>query len=176
MRVLWPTVQFRLSYSYLIFVVAELGYCLCACANGRQLAAALAMGAEGMNMGTRWMATKECTIKEGIKQSLVDADERNTTLVMRSVGNTERVYKNPTAVKVQEIEREKPGDFSAIAALVKGDEYRKSFQETGDTESSVWSCGQSIGLIKDIPTCRELCERLVAEAEDIIRGRLMSKL
>eukprot|EP00439_Symbiodinium_sp_Y106_P079103 s855_g17.t2 len=77
---------------------------------------------------------------------------------------------------VQKIESEKPGDFFAIAHLVKGENYRKSFQETGDAESSVWSCGQSIGLIKDIPTCQELLDRMVVEAEDIIRNKLQSKL
>ncbi|CAE7206295.1 unnamed protein product [Symbiodinium necroappetens] len=77
---------------------------------------------------------------------------------------------------VQKLESEKPGDFFAIAHLVKGENYRKSFQETGDSESSVWSCGQSIGLIKDIPTCQELLDRMVVEAEDIIRNRLQSKL
>eukprot|EP00439_Symbiodinium_sp_Y106_P079188 s855_g17.t3 len=79
-------------------------------------------------------------------------------------------------VHVQKIESEKPGDFFAIAHLVKGENYRKSFQETGDAESSVWSCGQSIGLIKDIPTCQELLDRMVVEAEDIIRNKLQSKL
>mmetsp|Transcript_40509 Transcript_40509/g.101770 ORF Transcript_40509/g.101770 Transcript_40509/m.101770 type:complete len:330 (-) Transcript_40509:183-1172(-) len=145
-------------------------------ATGAQLAAALAMGAEGLNMGTRFMATVEAPIHPKIKEALVKAKVTDTTHIFRSLKNTERVYKNPTALKVQEIEKEKPGDFMAIAPLVKGENYRVSFQETGDAETSVWSCGQSIGLIKDVPTCKELCERLVAEAEDIIKTRLMSKL
>jgi len=136
-----------------------------ACANGRQLAAALVMGAEGMNMGTRWMATKECGIKEGIKEALVNADERNTTLVMRSVGNTERVYKNPTAAKVVETEAEHPGDFEKIRPYVAGLAYKESFWSTGDPSTSVWSCGQSIGLIDSIPTCQELADEIMAECD-----------
>mmetsp|Transcript_104821 Transcript_104821/g.313147 ORF Transcript_104821/g.313147 Transcript_104821/m.313147 type:complete len:330 (-) Transcript_104821:75-1064(-) len=145
-------------------------------ATGTQLAAALAMGAEGINMGTRFMATKEAPIHQKIKEAMVQAKVTDTTHIFRTLKNTERVYKNATALKVREIEEKNPGDFSAIGDLVKGENYRKSFQETGDASSSVWSCGQSIGLIKDIPTCKDLLETLVAEAEDIIKNRLMSKL
>jgi len=145
-------------------------------ATGGQLAAALAMGAEGLNMGTRFMATKEAPIHQGIKDEMVKAKVTDTTHVFRTLKNTERVYKNATALKVREIEEKNPGDFSAIASMVKGENYRVSFQETGDASTSVWSCGQSIGLIKDIPTCQELLDGLVAEAEDIIRNRLQSKL
>mmetsp|Transcript_5657 Transcript_5657/g.7879 ORF Transcript_5657/g.7879 Transcript_5657/m.7879 type:complete len:307 (+) Transcript_5657:61-981(+) len=88
------------------------------CANGAQLAAALALGAEGMNMGTRFMATKEAPIHPSIKQALVDGDEKATTLVMRSVRNTERVFKNTAAQKVREIENKTPGDFMAFRHLV----------------------------------------------------------
>jgi nitronate monooxygenase len=142
------------------------------CATGNQLAAALAMGAEGVNMGTRFMATTEAPIHNGIKDALVKAKVTDTTHVMRSVSNTERVYKNETALKVREIEAKSPGVFDEIYPYVKGENYRKSFQETGDANSSVWSCGQSIGLIKDVPSCKELLERTVAQAEDIIRNRL----
>lgn len=145
-------------------------------ATGAQLAAALAMGAEGVNMGTRFMATKEAPILQGIKDAIVNAKVTDTTHIFRSLKNTERVYKNKTAAEVQEIEAKNPGDFMAIKHLVMGENYRKSFQETGDPQSSVWSCGQSIGLIKDVPTCKELLETMVAEAEDIIRNRLQSKL
>jgi len=147
-------------------------------ATGTQLAAALAMGAEGVNMGTRFMATKEGPIHAGIKEAMVKAKVTDTTHIFRTLGNTERVYKNEMAQKVREIEYKNPGDFSAIGHLVKGELYRQSFQETGDAQSSVWSCGQSIGLIKDIPTCQELLDNIVAEAEDIIRNRLprMAKL
>jgi len=145
-------------------------------ATGTQLAAALAMGAEGLNMGTRFMATQEAPLHKNIKDALVKAKVTDTTHIFRSLKNTERVFKNSTAKKVQQIEAEKPGDFFAIASLVKGDAYRVSFQETGDIDSSVWSCGQSIGLIDDVPTCEALMNKMVAEAEDIIRTRLPSKL
>eukprot|EP00927_Polykrikos_kofoidii_P004483 TRINITY_DN11770_c0_g1_i2.p1 TRINITY_DN11770_c0_g1~~TRINITY_DN11770_c0_g1_i2.p1 ORF type:complete len:330 (+),score=47.54 TRINITY_DN11770_c0_g1_i2:80-1069(+) len=146
------------------------------CATGSQLAAALALGAEGVNMGTRFMATKEAPIKDGIKDALVKAKVTDTTHVMRTLKNTERVFKNPVVMAVREIEEKDPGDFSKISHLVKGENYRKAFQETGDPSNSVWSCGQSIGLINDIPSCQDLVEGIVAEAEDIIRNRLMSKL
>jgi len=140
--------------------------------NGRQLAAALALGAEGVNMGTRFMATVEAPIQPGIKQALVAADETSTTLVMRTLKNTERVYKNRTVREVQEREAADPGNIHAIRHLVSGENYRQSFQETGDPETSVWSAGQVMGLIEDIPTCAVLVARLVAEAEAIIAGRL----
>lgn len=138
------------------------------CADGKQLAASLALGAVGMNMGTRFMATKEAPIKDGIKQALVDADERSTTHVLRSLKNTERVFKNPIVRKVQELEKQFPGDISAVYPLIKGDNYKHSFQVTGNAQDSVWSCGQSIGLIEDIPTCDELIKSIVGEAEAIL--------
>ena len=138
------------------------------CADGKQLAAALALGAVGMNMGTRFMATQEAPIVMGIKDALVQADERSTTHVFRSMNNTERVFRNPTVDKVRELEAEHPGDFSKIADLVRGDNYKKAFEETGDPNNSVWSCGQSIGLVEDVPTCKELLENIVAEAEEIL--------
>eukprot|EP00941_MAST-03F_sp_MAST-3F-sp1_P002837 g2837.t1 len=142
------------------------------CADGKQLAAALAMGAEGMNMGTRWMATKEAPILDGIKNAMINADENSTTLVMRSMRNTERVFKNSKALEVQKLEEQFPGDFEKIAHLVKGDNYRIAFQETGDPDDGVWSAGTCLGLIDDIPSCAELTNRIVSEAEEIITGRL----
>jgi len=135
---------------------------------GRQLAASLALGAEGINMGTRFMATKECTIHPNIKQALVDGDEKSTTHIFRSFKNTERVYKNKTAEIVKNIEKEKPGDFQALRPYVSGTLYKDSFYKTGDTQSSVWSCGIVMGLINDIPTCQELIDRIIAEAVEII--------
>ena len=146
------------------------------CATGSQLAAAIAMGAEGMNMGTRWMATVEAPIHNNIKQALVDNDEHSTTLVMRSLKNTERVFKNKTALKVIQLEQEHPGEFDKIQHLVRGDNYRASFQETGNIEDSVWSAGTCMGLINDIPTCEELANTIVADAEAIIRGRMVGCL
>merc|ERR1712129_95601 len=136
--------------------------------NGQQLAAALALGAEGMNMGTRFMATLEAPIHQKIKQALVDGDERSTTHIMTTLRNTERVFKNKTADTVVKIEKEKPGDIGAIYKYVRGENYRKSFQETGDTESSVWSCGQSMALINDIPSCDTLIRNIMKEARNVI--------
>ena len=146
------------------------------CATGSQLAAALALGAEGINMGTAFMATTEAPIHANIKQALVDTDERGTTHIFRTVNNTERVFKNAQAMKVREIEAEFPGEFSKIYPYVKGELYRQSFQETGDTESSCWSCGQSIGLITKVQSCRDLVAEIVRDADEIIRGRLSSML
>jgi NAD(P)H-dependent flavin oxidoreductase YrpB (nitropropane dioxygenase family) len=137
--------------------------------NGRQLAASLCLGASGINMGTRFMATVEAPIHQNIKQALVEGGSGDTTLVMRSVRNSERVYKNKVALEVQDRERQFPGDFSKIHELVKGENYRISFQETGDRDSSVWSCGTGLALIDDIPTCEELIERIVREAEEALR-------
>ena len=123
-------------------------------------------------IGSRFMATVEAPIHDSIKQALVAGDENSTDLVMRSLNNTERVYKNETSEKVKALEREHPGEIDKIYHLVKGDNYRQSFQETGDTQSSVWSAGTVMGLIDDVPTCQELIEGMVTEAEDIIRGRL----
>ena len=146
------------------------------CANGQQLAAALALGAEGMNMGTRFMATIEAPIHIKIKQALVDGDERSTTHVMKTLRNTERVYKNKTSELVINIEKEKPGNIGAIYPYVRGENYRKSFQETGDTESSVWSCGQSMALINDIPSCKQLIDTIVEDALQIINKEIPKQL
>ena len=99
-------------------------------------------------------------------------DERSTTLVMQSVGNTERVFKNRVTTEVREIEKRNPGKIEAIRHLVSGENYRKSFQESGDPDSSVWSAGIVMGLIDDVPSCDALVKRMVAEAEEIITGRL----
>lgn len=123
-------------------------------------------------MGTRFMATKEAPIHDGIKQALVAGSEHSTTHIMRTLKNTERVYKNETVREVQELEAKHPGDINAIRHLVRGENYRKSFQETGDPNSSVWSAGMVMGLIHDVPTCADLIQRLVKEAEEVICGQL----
>lgn len=143
---------------------------------GRQLAAALALGADGVCMGTRFMATREAPIKDGIKRALIAADENQTTLVMTTVKNHERVYKNKVAEEVRAIEAVKPGDFGAIHHLVRGENYRVSFQETGDAESSVWSAGCVMGLIDDAPSCEELITRIIDEAVDVMTTRLNSMI
>jgi NAD(P)H-dependent flavin oxidoreductase YrpB (nitropropane dioxygenase family) len=121
-------------------------------------------------MGTRFMATEEAAIHQDIKTALVEGKVGGTELVMRGVKNTERVYKNAVSSKVREIEAEFPGDFPKIHELVKGENYRKSFQETGDAQSSVWSCGESMCLIDDVPTVKVLMESMIAEAEESIRA------
>jgi len=137
---------------------------------GIQLAAALALGAEGVNCGTAFMVTKEAPVHQSIKDAIVKATERDTTHVFRTLKNTERVYKNAASLKVVEIEKEHPGEFERIRPFVSGTMYKDSFQKTGDTQSSVWSCGQVAGLLKDQPTCKEFIERTVKECEATIRA------
>lgn len=138
--------------------------------DGRGLVAALALGAEGINMGTRFCATVEAPIHAGIKQFLLDNDERQTDLILRSFRNSARVARNSVSQAVREAEgRGEP--FEAIAALVKGARGREGLA-TGDPQHGVVSAGMVMGLIHDIPTCADLIARIMAEAEGIIRGRL----
>ena len=142
-------------------------------ADGRSLVASLALGADGMNMGTRFIATKEAPVHENVKRRLVEADELQTRLVMRSLKNTERVLNNAATEEVLRIEREK-GDavtIEDIRHLVAGEQGRKVLQD-GDLDAGVWSCGMVAGLIHDIPTCKELIDRIMAEARSIILERL----
>ena len=146
-------------------------------ADGRSLVAALALGADGINMGTRFLVTREAPVHPNVKQAILDADERSTTLVMRSLRNTERVLRNGAAEKIHDIETSKGADLDIgdIRHLVTGAANRQVMQ-TGDMEAAVWSCGMVAGLIHDIPTVVELIDRIMAEASDIIRGRLNSIL
>ncbi len=140
--------------------------------DGRGLAAALALGADGINMGTRFMVTQEAPIHEKVKQAMVEASELDTSLIYRSLNNTARVFKNSVALKVLEIEgQEGPTDFDDIAPLVKGTKGRELFEQ-GDLDRGTWSAGLVIGLINDIPTCKDLIERIVNDAEEIIKQRL----
>jgi NADH:quinone reductase (non-electrogenic) len=141
-------------------------------ADGRSLVAALALGAEGMNMGTRFIATQEAPVHEAVKQAIVAASELDTRLVMRPLRNTERVLTNAAVEELLRIEREKGPDlkFEDIIEQVAG-VYPRIMRE-GDMDAGAWSCGMVAGLIRDIPTCAELIERIMAEAEDIIRRRL----
>ncbi len=142
-------------------------------ADGRSLVASLALGADGMNMGTRFIATQEAPVHENVKQALVEADELQTRLVMRPIRNTERVLNNAATERVLEIEREKGRelDIEDIRDLVAGEKSRKVLHE-GDMDAGVWSCGMVAGLIHDIPTCQELIDRIMSEADEIIRDRL----
>jgi nitronate monooxygenase len=141
-------------------------------ADARSLVAALAMGAEGMNLGTRFMATVEAPIHDHVKQAIVDASELDTRLIMRPLRNTERVLTNVgverllakekalgAAIKFEDIIPEVAGVYPAI-------------MQRGEMDAGAWSCGMVVGLIHDIPTCKELIERIMSEAEAIIRGRL----
>ena len=142
--------------------------------DGRGLAAALALGAEGINMGTRFCATVEAPIHQNIKQAMVDNDERETSLIFRSYRNTVRVAKNAITAEVLAAEAAgKP--FEEIAHLVKGARGKEGL-DSGDTNHGIWTAGMIQGLIHDIPTCKVLVERIVADAEAIIRERLSSML
>ncbi|AWL98451.1 NAD(P)H-dependent flavin oxidoreductase [Bradyrhizobium ottawaense] len=141
-------------------------------ADARSLVAALSMGAAGMNMGTRFVATKEAPVHDNVKQALVKATELDTVLVMRALRNTERVLKNKGVDELIEIEREKGANLKIddIHEQVAG-VYPKVMID-GDMDAGAWSCGMVVGLINDIPTVRELIERIMADAERIIRQRL----
>lgn len=141
-------------------------------ADGRGLAAALALGVEGINMGSRFMVTQEAPIHEGIKQKIVEMDENQTRLIFRSYKNTARVYRNGIADEVAEIEAS-GGDFSQVHHLVSGQNQDKAWT-TGDIEAGMVTVGMSGGLINDIPTCKELVATIVSDAEQIITQRLAS--
>jgi|TARA_Y100000310_G_scaffold194337_1_gene194316 nitronate monooxygenase len=139
--------------------------------NAQQLVAALALGADGINMGTRFIATEEAPVHQNVKDALINASELDTRLIMRPLRNTERVLVNPVVEQIVEIEKEKGADMTIgdIAELVGGG-YPKIMQE-GEMDGA-WSCGMVAGLIHDIPTCQELIGGMVSEAEAIIKDRL----
>ena len=141
-------------------------------ADGRGLAAALALGADGINMGTRFIATQDAPVHRNVKEALVAATEQDTRLIMRPLRNTERVLNNPRVERLLEIEKDKGSDLDIrdIAAQVAG-VYPKVMVH-GDVDAGAWSCGMVVGLIDDIPTVEELVRRTVAEAEAIIAQRL----
>lgn len=140
--------------------------------DGRGLAAALALGADGINMGTRFVATKEAPVHENVKQRMVEASELDTSLIFRTLRNTARVFKNSVAEKVVEIEA-LPGDtnFDDLAPLVAGVKGREVLDK-GDLEYGISTAGMIVGLIHDIPDCDTLLKRIVADAEEIINARL----
>jgi nitronate monooxygenase len=145
-------------------------------ADGRGLAAALALGAEGINMGTRFMCTAESPIHQKVKEQIVANDERATDLIFRTLRNTSRVARNAVSREVVAIERAaiaKGGNATIedLAPLVAGKRGRVVY-EVGDPDHGIWSAGMVQGLIHDIPSCAELIRRIVADAETIIRGRL----
>jgi NAD(P)H-dependent flavin oxidoreductase YrpB (nitropropane dioxygenase family) len=138
--------------------------------DGRGLAAALALGAEGVNMGTRFCATKEAPIHQAFKEAMVANDERATDLIFRTMHNTARVAKNAISQKVVQMERE-GAKFEDVRSLVVGARGREGL-ESGDINHGVWSAGMIQGLIHDIPSVQELVTRIVADAEAIITRRM----
>ncbi len=145
-------------------------------ADGRSLVAALALGAEGMNMGTRFIATKEAPVHANVKQAIVNASELDTRLIMRSLRNTERVINNAGVERLIEIERQK-GDALKIDDIMDqvAGIYPKVMTE-GDMDAGAWSCGMVAGLIHDVPSCAELIDRIMAQADDLIAKRLAGML
>lgn len=160
--VLFPVTTARLK----IPVIASGGI-----ADARGLVAALALGCEGVNMGTRFMATKEAPIHHKVKEQLVTNDERATDIIFRTLHNSARVARNAVSQEVVAIEKKGGAKFEDIKDLVAGTRGGQVY-ETGDTDFGIWSAGQTQGLIHDIPSCKELVERIISEAEAIIRGRL----
>jgi len=141
-------------------------------ADGRSLVAALALGADGINMGTRFIATQEAPVHEKVKEAIVRATELDTRLVMRSLRNTERVLNNAAVEEILRIEKEK-GDALQIQDIIQqvAGVYPRIMLE-GDMEAGAWSCGMVAGLIHDVPTCKELIDRIMREADEIIAQRL----
>jgi nitronate monooxygenase len=139
--------------------------------DARGLVAALALGAEGINMGTRFMATVESPIHQRVKEQIVANDERATELIFRTLRNTSRVASNAVSREVVAIEKKGGATIDDLKHLVAGQRGRVVY-ETGDPEFGIWSAGMVQGLIHDIPTCAELVSRIVREAEAIISARL----
>jgi len=137
--------------------------------DARGLVAVLALGAEGMNMGTRFMATKEAPIHENVKQQMVQNDERATEMIFRTLKNTARVASNSVSREVVSIESKGNATIDDLSHLVSGARGRVVFED-GDVEHGIWSAGMIQGLIHDVPTCRELIDRIMEEAQQTING------
>ncbi|OUV67210.1 MAG: nitronate monooxygenase [Gammaproteobacteria bacterium TMED133] len=137
--------------------------------DARGLVAVLALGAEGMNMGTRFMATKEAPIHENVKQQMVENDERATEMIFRTLKNTARVASNSVSREVVSIESKGNATIDDLSHLVSGARGRVVFED-GDVEHGIWSAGMIQGLIHDVPTCRELIDRIMEEAQQTING------
>ncbi|MEG0717015.1 MAG: nitronate monooxygenase family protein [Comamonas sp.] len=144
-------------------------------ADGRSLVAALALGADGINMGTRFVATKEAPVHDNVKQAIVRATELDTRLVMRPLRNTERVLNNPAVERLIAKERElgEKIKFADIASEVAG-VYPRVMKQ-GDVDCGAWSCGQVAGLIHDVPSVQELLDRIMREAHEIVNERLLKR-
>jgi nitronate monooxygenase len=163
--VLIPAARDRLT----IPMIASGGF-----ADARGLVAALALGADGVNMGTRFLCTREAPVHEAVKRRIVEASELDTDLIFRPLRNTARVARNGVSQEVVRV-LEEGGAFEDVRPLVSGARGRGVF-ETGDLEAGIWSAGMVQGLITDVPTVGELVERIVREAREIIAGRLAGML
>tara|TARA_Y100001980_G_C14495756_1_gene272261 strand:- start:32 stop:1006 length:975 start_codon:yes stop_codon:yes gene_type:complete len=141
--------------------------------DAKSMVAALALGGEAIVMGTRFMATKEAGIHQNVKEKMTEADELSTNLMFRTMHNTARVFKNSVSDQVVEIESTGSATFEDVKDLVAGQRGRKVFEE-GDLEHGIWSAGISVARVKDVPSCKDMVSRLVADAEEIIDGRLQS--
>ncbi len=137
-------------------------------ADGRSLVASLAMGAQGMNMGTRFIATKEAPVHENVKRAIVEASELDTRLVMRPLRNTERVLNNEAVERLLEKEKELGDAITIQDILPEVAGVYPSIMMEGEMDKGAWSCGMVAGLINDIPTCQELIDGIMQEAEDIL--------
>jgi len=134
--------------------------------DGRGIAAVLALGAEGVIIGTRMMATQECPIHDNLKQAFLQAAETDTCLVMRSIKNTHRIWRNKAAQQIIDLEAQN-ATLQQIVKAASGQNAEKMYKE-GDIDAGMVSCGQGVGLIKDIPTVKELLDRMMNEAEEVI--------
>ena len=141
-------------------------------ADARSLVAAMALGAEGMNMGTRFIATEDAPVHENVKKAIVNATELDTRLIMRSLTNTERVLTNPAVDRLMEKEKAlgEKLTFSDIVDEVAG--VYPTIMMDGDMDAGAWSCGMVAGLVYDIPSVKELIDRIMSEAEEIIQSKL----
>ena len=140
-------------------------------ADGRSLAAALMLGADGVNMGTRFMATQECAIHENVKKKIVENTERDTVLTNRTLRNTARVAKNAISEEVVRIQQDPTKTIEDVKHLVAGVRGRKNVMQEGDMDGGIWTVGQSQGLIHDIPTCKELVRNIMNQAEALLTKR-----
>ncbi len=145
-------------------------------ADARSLVASLALGAEGMNMGTRFIATKEAPVHDNVKQAIVAASELDTRLVMRPLRNTERVMNNAAVERILEKEKALGKDLQIQDIIQEVAGVYPRIMKEGDMDAGAWSCGMVAGLVSDIPTCKELIDRIMSEAEAMIRGRLTGLL
>ncbi len=137
-------------------------------ADGRSLAAALMLGADGVNMGTRFMATQECAIHENVKKKIVENTERDTLLTNRTLRNTSRVARNAVSEEVVAIQQDSTKTIEDVRHLVAGVRGRTNVMGAGDTDGGIWTVGQSQGLIHDIPTCQELVANIMRQAEQVL--------